>query len=365
MLIRWFALAISIIYIRYCFLRCRGQGAGLARTVYFSRGTFTRDIHAMKSSQDVLLNANTLRRLFRLVVAPHRLQQIICFYYAQQLRADFAPVISAFYDECEKYEVSNICFGGIDYFEAAIFESRSSERGIDSVALFHENYTIPLVYRQTENIVSSYPEVPRFSRVYAIGPPAMEVLKRIYSDVRPHPLSRFSYSIDCPEFERDMLLIPFADFAYFATVAFSITYAFLIDLNKRESASISVKHKNSIELRRFVRVFGREAGMLHVTNPGASVLCASSRVVVCFNSLVYFEALAHGHMIAIPSFAEAKLGEIYTQHSLLPEADKAGIRTFSSFDELECILRDARALIPSDRLRWAGARRALLAESFF
>lgn len=32
---------------------------------------------------------------------------------------------------------------------------------------------------------------------------------------------------------------------------------------------------------------------------------------------------------------------------------------------VEPMLRDARALISTDRLRWADARRALLAESFF
>jgi hypothetical protein len=169
----------------------------------------------------------------------------------------------------------------------------------------------------------------------------------------------------CAEFERDLLLIPFSDIAYFAPTAFTITYAFLIDLAKRESASIVVKHKNNVEQRRFIRTFGRARGLQHAINPSASELCATSRMVVCFNSLVYFEALSRGHFIAIPEFAEARLGEIYSQHCLLPEALRPGIRTFASVEDLERILVEARALTSTDRQQWAEARKTLLERSFY
>ena len=366
MIIRSLALAASILYIRYCFLRARWQGgAVLPRTAYFARGAFTRDIEALKTVQDIQLNGNILRRLFMLIVEPYQLEQIVCLYYAEPLRLSLASVISVFSNECERSGVHSIYFGGIDYFEVIVFEKHARERGLKSVAIFHENYTIPLVVRQTENLLSSYPEVPKFTRVYAIGPPALDILKQLFVDVRPHTSSRFRYSMVCHEFERDLLLIPFSDIAYFAPTAFSITYAFLVDLVKQASATIFVKHKNHVEQRRFIRSFGRAKGFQHVISPSASELSASSRVVVCFNSLVYFEALARGHLIAIPDFAEAKLGEMYSQHCLLPEISHAGIRYFSSITDLENILCEARALIPTDRLQWAEARRALLGRSFY
>jgi hypothetical protein len=365
MILRSLALSASAIYIRYCFFRARWHKRETVRTVYFARGAFTRDIDALKTPQDILLNGNILRKLFSLIVDSHQLQQIVCLYYEKLLHHDLAQVIAVFYDECERSGVRSVCFGGIDYFEVIIFAKYAAEHGIESSAIFHENYTIPLVVRQTENLLSSYPEVPRFSRVYAIGPPAMDILKLLYADVRPHCSERFRYSMDCREFEHEILLIPFSDIAYFATVAFLITYALLVDLGKRESATILIKHKNSVEHRKFIRSFGRGAAFQHVTNPSASQLCATSRVVVCFNSLVYYEALSRGHLIAIPELAEAKLGEIYSQHCLLPEAAMAGIRYFSSITDLEKILCEARTLMPTDRLQWAEARRTLLAEIFY
>lgn len=365
MIFRALALVVSILYLRYCFFRARRGGSNSARNVYFKRGAFTRDIAAMKMPHDVLLNGNILRRLFMLIVEPYQLEQIVCLYYAETLRNSLASVVSIFCEECKRSGVRNIYFGGIDYFEVAVFEKHARAFGIESVAIFHENYTIPLVMKQTVNLLSSYPEVPGFTRVYAIGPPAMDILKRLFDDVRPHTSSRFRYSMNCHEFERDLLLIPFSDVAYFAPTAFAITYAFLVDLAKRESASIVVKHKNHVEQRRFIQTFGRASRLYHAISPSASELCASSRVVVCFNSLVYFEALSRGHMIAIPAFAEARLGEIYSQHCLPPDAARAGIRTFASVQDLERILADARALIPTDRQQWAEARRSLLAQSFY
>ncbi len=365
MILRSLALAASVIYIRYCFFRARYRSRESGRTVYFARGTFTRDVHALKKHQDVFIDANMLRRLFSLIVDSYKLQQIVCLYFEKSLHQALMPVIAAFVSECERSVVRGICFGGIDYFEVIIFDKSARDCGMGSAAIFHENYTIPLVVRQTENLVSSYPEVPQFSHVYAIGPPAMAILKLLYADVRPHASGRFRYTMDCREFERDILLIPFSDIAYFATVAFLITYALMLDLVQSKSSSILIKHKNRIEQRRFIKSFGHSANVRNVTNPSASELCATSRVVVCFNSLVYFEALACGHLIAIPSFAEAKLGEVYSQHAPLPEAGQAGIRYFSSITDLEEILRAARTLLPTDRLQWAESRRKLLAESFY
>lgn len=358
-------LAATSLYLRYCFFRARLKASNPTRQVYFQRGAFTRDIEAMSVPGDVVINGNILRRLFMLVVEPYQLEQIVCLYYTRTLREKLARVISTFCEECKDSHVSCVFFGGIDYFEVAIFEKHARESGFQSVAIFHENYTIPLIVKQTENLLSSYPEVPGFSRVYAIGPPAMDILKRLFDDVRPHTSSRFRFSPESRNFERDLLLIPFSNIAYFAPTAFAITYAFLVDLAKRRSVTIHVKHKNQAERRVFIHTYGRAAWVEHVIRPSASELCASSRVVVCFNSLVYFEALSRGHMIAIPEFAEAKLGESYSQHNLLPDAALSGIRTFASIADLERILDDARLLVPTSRQRWANVREALLLQSFY
>jgi hypothetical protein len=359
------ALAASVIYIRYCFFRARRRSKESGRTVYFARGTFTRDVHALKKHQDVVIDANILKRFFSLIVGANELQQVVCMYYEKRLHKAFMPVISSFVTDCKRSEVQSICFGGIDYFEVIIFNSGARDCGVESVAIFHENYTIPIVKTQTKNLISSYPNVQKFSRVYAIGPPATDILKLLYDDVRPHGSGRFNYTTDCCEFDRDILLIPFAEIPYFATVAFLITYALMLDLVKSKSSSILVKHKNRSEKRRFIKSFGRDASVCHVNKPSASESCATSRVVVCFNSLVYFEALACGHLIALPAFAEAKQAEVYSQHELLPEAHQAGIRYFSSLEDLAEILLEAQALLPTDRLRWAEPRRKLLNEAFY
>lgn len=365
MILRSLALAASIIYIRYCFFCARHRSNESARKVYFSRGTFSRDVNSLKKHQDIVIDANILKRLFSIFVDSYKLQQIVCLYFEKPLHHALLPIIATFVSECKQSGVHEIFFGGIDYFEVIIFEKSARLCGVKSVAIFHENYTIPLVLRQTENLVSSYPEVPQFSRVYAIGPPAMAILKLLYDDIRPHTSNRFRYNTECRKFDRDILLIPFAEIAYFATVAFLITYALMLDLVKNKSSSILIKHKSNYERRHFIKSLGRSASVCHVTNPSASELCATSRVIVCFNSLVYFEALAHGHLIAIPSFAEAKQGEIYSQHALLAEPEHAGIRYFSSIVDLEKILLEAQMLLPTDRLQWAEPRRKLLAESFF
>lgn len=365
MIIRSLALAASVIYIRYCFFRARRRSKEPSRTVYFSRGTFIRDVHALKKHQDVVIDANMLKRFFSLIVSSNELQQIVCMYYEKPLHQAFLPVISSFVTECKRSGVQGICFGGIDYFEVIIFNNSARDCGVETVAIFHENYTIPLVVTQTKNIISSYPDVQNFSRVYAIGPPAMDILKLLYPDVRPHGSGRFNYTTDCCEFDRDILLFPFAELHYFASVAFLITYALMLDLVKSKSSSILIKHKDRHEQRLFIKSFGRNASVYHANKPSASESCATSRVVVCFNSLVYFEALACGHLIAIPSFAEAKQAEVYSQHALLPDAYQAGIRYFSSLADLEEILLEAQALLPTDRLRWAEPRRKLLNESFY
>lgn len=365
MIISSLALTASIFYIRFCFFCAARRVPEGKRTVYFLRGTFSRDVDAMKQPADVLLDGRILRRLFRFTNEPHKLEQIVCLYYAPELRDAFATVITTLVNECEKHSAQRACFGGIDYFETTIFEKGLRENGVETIAIFHENYTIPLVVKQTANLLSSYPEVPNFSKVFAIGPPAMNILKQLFNDVRPHDTARFSYSQECLPFERDLSLIPFADIAYFAPTAFAVTYALLVDMRKRLSLSIIIKHKNNVELKKFTRTFGNAVGMQQAINPSASILAATSRVVICFNSLVYFEALARGHLIAIPNFAEARQDEFYSQHKTLPEGVDAGIRFFSSPEELEAIMKEASELHPSDRCKWEQIRRSLLNQNFY
>lgn len=365
MIIRSLALLASVIYIRFCFYLARRRSKELLRTVYFVRGTFSLDVNRLKKNQDIVIDANVLKRLLSPIVDLYKLQQIVCLHFQEDLHKSLRPIIDVYIAECKRSMVQCACFGGIDYFEVVIFQEVTRAFGMDSMAIFHENYTIPLVQRQTENLISSYPKVPQFSCVHAIGPPAMAVLKLLYSDVRPHRSERFSYVEDCRKFDRDILVIPFAEIAYFATVAFLITYSLLLELVTKNSSVILLKHKNRVEQRRFIKNFGYNASVHHTTRPSASELCAASRVVICFNSLVYFEALAVGHLIAIPSFAEAKLGEVYSQHVLLKDPEEAGIRYFSSIAELEEILREAQTLLPTDRLQWAEKRRMLIAEAFY
>lgn len=365
MIVRKSFTYILALYIRYCFYRARRSGGTATRNVYFKRGSFTNDVEAMRNANDVVVNGNVLRRILMLIVEPYQLEQIVCIYYAESLRRCLSELINSFCKECKRSGVRCVYFGGIDYFEVVIFQQRIQSAGIESVAIFHENYTIPLVEQQTKNLLSSYPEVPNFTRVYAIGPLALGILKRLFSDVRPHGLPRFQYSNTCHEFKHDVLLIPFSDIAYFAPTAFALTYSFLLDLAKRMPINVVVKHKNRVEQRRFIRSFGASTKLRHTLTPSASTLCEVSRVVVCFNSLVYFEALSRGHMIALPAFAEARLGEIYSQHRLRLNAEDTGVWTFSSPEELEILLCKARELIPVDRLRWAESRRALIAEYFY
>ncbi len=365
MIVRLFLLRISVLYLRYCFFRARFRSTQTSRTVYFDRGAFSSDVEFMKLPKDIVINGNLLRRIFMLIVDSYKLQQIVCLYYSKSLQEKLSRVVEEFSAECLKNGVKRICFGGVDYFEVALFEEAARLINVQTVAIFHENYTIPLVVRQTENLISSYCDVPKFSRVYAIGPPAMDILKQLFPDVRPHPSSRFSYSKVCNNFERDILLIPFFDIAYFAPVAFLLTFAMLTELADAGVASITIKHKNLVEKRQFIRSFGAIKNIKNTTTPAASHLCSTSRVVICFNSLVYFEALACASLIAIPNLAEAKENEFYSQHIQSSLHEKAGIRFFSSIEDLNEILAEARLLEVDDRLKWADIRANLLSESFF
>lgn len=365
MIVRSFLLRVSVLYLRYCFFRARLRSTEAGRIVYFNRGAFSADVEHMKSPKDIVINGNILRRILMLIVNSYQLQQIVCLYYSKSLQKQLSIVVEEFSAECLKNGVKSICFGGVDYFEVVLFEEAARLINVQTVAIFHENYTIPLVLRQTKNLISSYCDVPKFSRVYAIGPPAMDILKQLFPDVRPHISSRFSYSKVCHNFERDVLLIPFSDIAYFAPIAFLLTFALLTELADAGMASVTIKHKNLVEKRQFIRSFGVIKNIKNTTAPAASQLCSTSRVVICFNSLVYFEALAFGNLIAIPNLAEARENEFYSQHIQSPLHAKAGIRFFSTIEDLNEILAEARLLEVDDRLKWADLRAELLSESFF
>lgn len=365
MLIRSLALHAATWYIRYLFKKVRGCNNGKVRAVFFNRGAFSSDVDALSNQGDVIINSNLLKRLFRYIVPRHQLEQILALHYGVSLRSFVSPLIDVFEDECRKSGVETVYFGGIDYFEVAAFEQAVRDSGAKSVALFHENYVVPLVVIQTRNLLASYPAVPGFSTVYAIGPQAKMLLEDLFDDVKPASLARFQYSEECPAFENDVLIIPFGRIEYSVQNAFALTYSFVIDLCKTLPIHPVLKHKNSVERRQFTKIFGKFEGHKHVLSPSAADYCSKSRLVICYNTLVYYEALAHGHLIAIPSLAEARSGEIYSQHQITDDLSFAGIHTFSSREELEAIISKSMKLTPKHRLQWADARRDLLKESFF
>jgi hypothetical protein len=330
-------------YLGYVFARARKAG-GASRAVFFDRGAFSSDVRSLSKPGDVVIDANVLKRLFVHISDRHRLEQVIGLFYTERLQSDLAPLIRAFGNLCSANQVHTVYFGGVDYFEVVAFEEEARRAGARSVAIFHENYTVPLTLDQTRHLLSSYPAVPSFSAVYAIGPPAKDVLDELFDNVLPMSVARFQYAEQCHDFEEDLLIVPFAQSRGILPV---------------------IKHKNRPQMRQFLKVYGKSARLRNVTSPGASYLCARSRLVICYNSLVYYEALAHGHLIAVPRFAEAKHGALYTQHLATDDLDAAGVRTFASKQDLDQIMTEAAALRPQDRLKWTEGRKALLRQSFF
>lgn len=361
---RKLALYTAERYLRHVFARARKVHLG-PRSVFFDRGAFSSDVRSMSKPGDVVVDANVLKRLFVHVSDRHRLEQVIGLFYAGRLRSDLGPVIKTFGDLCRVNQVDTVYFGGVDYFEVVIFEEASRLSGARSVALFHENYTVPLTLDQTRHLLSSYPDVPAFSAVYAIGPSAKGVLDKLFDTVLPMSVARFQYVNQCYEFEDDLLLVPFGGVEYFAPTTFSIVHNFVVELAHKRGISPVIKHKNGPQMRQFLKVYGKSDGLRNVTSPDASHLCARTRLVVCYNSLVYYEALAHGHLIAVPRFAEAQHGALYTQHLATDDLASAGVRTFDSKQELESIMIESATLVPQDRLQWRESRKALLQRNFF
>lgn len=351
-------------YLGHVFARARKAG-GEPRAVFFDRGAFSSDVRSLSKPGDVIIDANVLKRLFVHISDRHRLEQVIGLFYTERLRSDLAPLIKAFENLCRTNQVHTVYFGGVDYFEVVAFEEEARRAGARSVAIFHENYTVPLTLDQTRHLLSSYPDLPAFSAVYAIGPSAKSVLDTLFDNVLPMSVARFQYVEECHDFEEDLLLVPFGGVEYFAPTTFSIVYNFIVELAQLRGIHPVIKHKNSPQMRQFLKVYGQSGGLRNVTTPGASHICARSRLVVCYNSLVYYEALAHGHLIAVPRFAEAQHGALYTQHLATDDLVSAGVRTFASKRDLEQIMIEAAALEPQDRLKWTDGRKALLRQNFF
>lgn len=351
-------------YLGYVFARARKAG-GASRAVFFDRGAFSSDVRSLSKPGDVVIDANVLKRLFVHISDRHRLEQVIGLFYTERLQSDLAPLIRAFGNLCSANQVHTVYFGGVDYFEVVAFEEEARRAGARSVAIFHENYTVPLTLDQTRHLLSSYPAVPSFSAVYAIGPPAKDVLDELFDNVLPMSVARFQYAEQCHDFEEDLLIVPFGGVEYFAPTTFSIVYNFVVELAQSRGILPVIKHKNRPQMRQFLKVYGKSARLRNVTSPGASYLCARSRLVICYNSLVYYEALAHGHLIAVPRFAEAKHGALYTQHLATDDLDAAGVRTFASKQDLDQIMTEAATLRPQDRQKWTEGRKALLRQSFF
>ena len=324
---------VASAYIASCFL-FKKTGPGHEWTVVFSRGAFKRDIPSLGVGTTLVdIGAEWLRRLFRQRVPDGWMEQVICLSYKDQLRAAFPRSIRML-ARCLRGKKVRLLYGGVDYFEVAIFADASfysTDTRIEAV--FHENYAIRYVKNLTGALYQNIDPQQRilFSNLYTYGPPATDILRdytlnasgpqhmtmpRLASMEDDREFDRRLEALQSETFTKTVLLLAFPGTDYLAPICFTATLIALAEMGEQGTIRPIVKFKSR-------RVIG--APKRHLAGLGKHIewVCDGSveelvwraGFTVVYNSISLYEALLSATIVVVPAYLDALHDENILQES--------------------------------------------------
>jgi hypothetical protein len=352
-------------------------------TVAFARGAFRRDIPTLADAKDlIVINTDWLRRFIRQRVPDAWLEQVLTLDFRQPLRDAFPFTLRTF-SHFVRQRPTRIVYGGVDYFEVALFADRSFYAGHTKiVAVFHENYAIDYVANVNKAVYAGVSEPFLFDEIYTYGPPATRILRRFSREpsgprakVMPRLESmeddaRFHVrlaTLTDPAMAKTVLLLAFPGTEYLAPVCFSATLVELAALGAQGTARAVVKFKNKTSARSSRRQCGRLARHLEWKYDGSiEALVWQAGFTVVFNSISLYEALLGPTIVIIPNYLDAQHDQNLLQESPRTMSGLSSVRFAGSPDEIATIMRafdvDAiRRLVGQER----SARKAAVARKFY
>lgn len=322
---------LASLYIAMCFLKYRNV-ADKEQTVVLSRGAFRRDIASF--SQDKLLVVVVMewvRRFLRFGVPDGYLEQVVCLSYKQEIRAAFPLTMRTFAYFVNKRR-TRLVFGGVDYFEVAMFADHSFYQSGTSIdAVFHENYAIEYGRNLNFALYNSITDRFLFDELYTYGPPANEILVGYTSNpngslrmVMPR-LARMEddssflkklNDIDEKTFEKTILLLAFPGAEYIAPICFTATLLELARMGNAGECHPVIKFKNQLSAKSSLRQAGTlKRGLRWVYDGSVEELVWQAGFTIVFNSISLYEALLGPTIIIIPAYLDSQHDQNMLQES--------------------------------------------------
>ncbi|MEO8313276.1 MAG: hypothetical protein ABI645_00645 [Pseudomonadota bacterium] len=309
-------------YIARCFRAARRKGDATQTVVVVSRGAFRRDIPGL--TQGVVLvdiKGELLKRCLQFALPGGWFEQLICLDYRQNLRQAFPRTVRTFVGFVRTSK-ARLLFGGVDYFEVALFADRGFyDSSTQVIAVFHENYAIEFVMNVTRELYAKVDNAFLFDELYAYGPPASELLARFTLEkggVRPMVMPRLARmqddvdfqkrlaTVDRPDFRKSILLLAFAGVEYLAPICFTATLMAIASLGERGAARPIVKFKNAGAAKVALRQAGRLRDRFEWVYDGSvEALVWRAGFTVVFNSISFYEALLGPTIVIMPAYLDA------------------------------------------------------------
>lgn len=374
-------------FVSMCFLR-HFRSDESHQTVVFSRGAFRRDIPELASGNGLFIDikGEWLKRCLQFALPGGWFEQLICLGYVEELRSAFPMTIASFRYFLRKRK-TRVLFGGVDYFEVAIFCSRELyPEDTKFVAVFHENYAIDFVQNVTRALYRGLEQRFLFDELYAYGPPATEILAPFTSEetgprrmVMPR-LARMAddsdftlrmKQVDETAFSKTVLLLAFAGAEYLAPICHTATLMQLAKLGAQRDALPIIKFKNSGAAKSSLRQAGHLKRHLEWVYEGSvEALVWRSGFTIVFNSISLYEALLGPTVVIIPAYLDA----LHDKNLLQETPESLGILVgelqtvvFASKPEdiWSLMSRMKASEIKSVVLRERGARKAVVARKFY
>lgn len=378
---------LAATYISCCFLR-HHHSAGVEHTVVFSRGAFRKDVPTLsKGALFVDIRGEWLKRCMQLAAPLGWFEQVICLGYRSELRAAFPLSLRVFRYWLRTRPKASLMFGGVDYFEVAIFAERQFyPDNTRIVAVFHENYATEFVKNATRALYAQVENGFVFDVVYAYGPPASEILHRFTSDpagpqamVMPrlaHMQDDCDFNtrlaqLDDPMFPRTVLLLAFAGIEYLAPICFTATLLTLAELGKTKLARPLVKFKSYSAAKLSLRQAGRLKRHVQWIYAGSvEALVWRSGFTVVFNSISLYEALLGPSIVIMPAYLDSLHDDNILQETEASLA-RLGVKLDSvvfahSLEQIETIMsrfdaNQIKVVVARER----AARKAVVSRKFY
>jgi hypothetical protein len=350
--------------------------------IIFARGAFRRDIKDIANLNNlIVINGELIRRILRQRAPDGYLEQVIALSYKEMLR-NFFPLTIRVFNFFINNQKTRIIYGGVDYFEVAIFANRecfSSNVTVD--AIFHENYAIEYVANINMQLYENIKEPFIFDNLYTYGPPATKILKR-YTHNPNGPISMvmprlarmendqdFFYRlnrIDNLAFSNTILLLAFPGSEYLAPICFTATALHLAEQVNYRMTNVIFKFKNKKSALPYVKQCASINSAINWEwNGSVEEFVWKSGFTIVFNSISLYEALLGPTIVLIPNYLDSRHDLNLLQESPHSIPKMNSVKFLNSLDDIELIMAQFDNKVISQTVMSERALRKKIVESKF